>query len=100
VHPEIVAPWIEALIPFEPSHPAEVRAWGFCLAQLARRTGQRALDVDEALSQRVAARLKQVALPPAWIRMVEEVVERQAEEQSQVFGESLPIGLRLSAPVD
>jgi hypothetical protein len=29
--------------------------------------------------------------------MVEQVVERQAEEQSQVFGESLPIGLRLSA---
>ena len=97
VHPEIVSSWIETLIGFEPSHPAEVTAWGFCLAQLARRTGQRALDVDEALSQRVAARLKQVSLPPGWVRMVEEVVERQAEEQSQVFGESLPIGLRLTA---
>ncbi|HEV8059981.1 MAG TPA: Hsp70 family protein [Gemmataceae bacterium] len=97
VHPEIVAGWIEPLIAFEPSHPAEVTAWGFCLAQLARRTGQRALDVDEALSQRVAARLKEVSLPPGWVRMVEQVVERQAEEQSQVFGESLPIGLRLSA---
>lgn len=100
VHPELVAPWIESLIAFEPGHPAEVTAWGFCLAQLARRTGQRALDVDEALSQRVATRLKQATLPSAWIRMVEEVVERHAEEQSQVFGESLPIGLRLSAPAD
>jgi hypothetical protein len=100
VHPEIVTPWIESLISFEPGHPAEVTGWGFCLAQLARRTGQRALDVDEALSQRVAERLREAPLPPAWIRMVEEVVERQAEEQSQVFGESLPIGLRLSAPAD
>ena len=97
VHPDIVANWIESMLGFEPGHPAEVTAWGFCLAQLARRTGQRALDVDEALSQRVAARLKQASLPSGWIRMVEEVVERQAEEQSQVFGESLPIGLRLSA---
>ena len=100
VHPDLVAAWIDALLPFEPGHPAEVTAWGFCLAQLARRTGQRALDVDEALSQRVAARLRQFTLPPGWIRMVEEIVERQAEEQSQVFGESLPIGLRLTAGTD
>ncbi len=98
VHPELVAGWVDPLIAFEPSHPAEVTAWGFCLSQLARRTGQRALDVEEALSQRVAARLKEVSLPPGWVRMVEQVVERQAEEQSQVFGESLPIGLRLSVP--
>jgi hypothetical protein len=96
IHPEIVTPWIESLIGFEPSHPAEITGWGFCLAQLARRTGQRALDVDEMVSQRVAERLKQFTVPPAWIRMVEEIVERHADEQSQVFGESLPIGLRLS----
>jgi DNA-K related protein/Hsp70 protein len=100
IHPDLIAGWIDALLPFEPGHPAEVTAWGFCLAQLARRTGQRALDVDEALSQRVAARLRQFSLPPGWIRMVEEIVERQAEEQSQVFGESLPIGLRLTAGTD
>jgi hypothetical protein len=100
IHPEIVTTWIDSLINFEPGHPAEITGWGFCLAQLARRTGQRALDVDEGVSQRVAARLKQFTLPPAWIQMVEEIVERQADEQSQVFGESLPIGLRLSAPVD
>ena len=29
--------------------------------------------------------------------MVEEVVELEADEQSQMFGESLPIGLRLIA---
>jgi hypothetical protein len=31
--------------------------------------------------------------------MVEEVTELEGEEQSQMFGESLPIGLRLVAPV-
>jgi len=34
-------------------------------------------------------------VPPHWARMVEAVSEWEGEEQSQMFGESLPIGLRL-----
>ena len=33
-----------------------------------------------------------------WVRMVEDVLELEADEQSQMFGETLPIGLRLSEP--
>lgn len=37
-------------------------------------------------------------VPAHWVRMVEEVTELEAEEQSQMFGEALPIGLRLARP--
>src|SRR5262249_43332031 len=48
VHPEIVQQWLDAVLPFEPGHQSERVAWLFCLAQLARRSGQRALDVDDS----------------------------------------------------
>ena len=34
-------------------------------------------------------------VPGHWVRMVEEISELEGDEQSQMFGESLPIGLRL-----
>ena len=71
------------------------RAWLFCLAQLARQSGQRALDVDLGHRTRVLAVLRQHGAPGRLIRAVEEVVELEGEEQSELFGESLPIGLRL-----
>jgi hypothetical protein len=39
--------------------------------------------------------LRAESVPPHWVQLVEEVVESAAEEESQMFGESLPIGLRL-----
>lgn len=95
VHPDVVAPWVEAMLSFTPGHAGETTSYAFCLAQMARRSGQRALDLDEQLCRRVAERLRPLPIPKDWIRMVEEVVAREAEERSQVFGESLPIGLRL-----
>jgi hypothetical protein len=65
------------------------------LAQLARRSGQRALDVDDARRAAVLAVLRTLPVPAAWPRMVEEVVAPEGAERSQLFGESLPIGLRL-----
>jgi len=40
--------------------------------------------------------LHALPVPPHWTKMVEEVQELESEEQSQMFGESLPIGLRLA----
>ena len=95
MHPDIVSGWLEALLTFVPSHPGETTAWALCLAQLARRTGQRALDLEESLCERVAQKLRPLSIPGSWVRMVLEVVEREADERSQLFGETLPIGLRL-----
>lgn len=95
LHPQVVEKWIEAILPFEPGHQSERTAWAFCLAQLARKSGQRAIDIDDAHRAQVLTALNAQSIPAHWVRMVEEVVELEADEQSQMFGESLPIGLRL-----
>jgi hypothetical protein len=95
VHPEVVQHWLEAFLEFQPGHESERLAWAFCLTQLARQSGQRALDVDENHRQRVLEVLRSPAVPAHWVRMVQEVSALEGEEQTQMFGESLPIGLRL-----
>ena len=74
-------------------------AWAFCLAQVARRTGQRALDVDDSHRRSALTALRHLeGVPSHWSRMVEEVSELEQEEQGQMLGDSLPIGLRLLQP--
>src|SRR5205807_4814245 len=93
LHHQIAEQWLDALLPFEPGHESERVAWAFCLTQLGRRTGQRALDVDDARTQSIVAVLRRLSASEHWVRMVEEVTELEGDEQSQMFGESLPIGL-------
>ena len=95
VHPQVVQAWIEAIVAFEPSHESERLAWAFCLAQLARRSGQRAIDIVDGHRQSVLAALRGLSIPGHWLQMVEELTELEAAEQNQLFGEALPIGLRL-----
>jgi hypothetical protein len=96
VHQETVHQWLDAILGFQPGNESERLAWAFCLTGLARRSGQRALDVDDIHRQSVLAVLDNLKVPRHWARMVEEVTELEGGEQSQLFGESLPIGLRLT----
>jgi hypothetical protein len=96
VHPEIVGGWLDELIAFAPGNDSERNGWLFCLAELARRSGLRAVDVSDYHRERALSVLRSHPCPPAWPRMVEEVVATGAEDQSRLFGESLPIGLRLA----
>jgi molecular chaperone DnaK (HSP70) len=98
LHPIVAQRWIDALLPFAPGNQSERLGWAFCLAQLARRSGQRALDVDDTHRTSVLTVLGGMEVPAHWARMVAEVAELERDEQSQMFGESLPIGLRLVAP--
>ena len=95
VHPQVVEPWLERLLSFEPANDSEKNGWAFCLANLAHMTGQRALDIDEAIRIAVLDRLRTLKIPAHWWEMVEHVVETEAGDRGQLFGESLPIGLRL-----
>ena len=98
VHHQVAEAWLDALLSFHPGHQSETTAWAFCLSQLARRTGQRALDVDDSHRNSVLTVLRTLKIPEDWVRGVEEVLQRKGDEQSQLFGESLPIGLRLVPP--
>jgi hypothetical protein len=98
IHPQVVQRWIDALAGFEPGHDGERLAWAFCLSQLTRKSGQRAIDVDDSHRRTVLTVLRGMNVPGHWVQMVEEVTELEADEQSQMFGEALPIGLRLARP--
>lgn len=97
VHHQVVEGWLDAVLPFAPGNDSERLSWAFCLSQLARRTGQRALDVDDAHQQRVLEVLRGQTVPPHWVTMVEQVTELDRDEQGQMLGDALPIGLRLAA---
>jgi molecular chaperone DnaK (HSP70) len=100
VHHQVVEGWLDAILSFQPASDSERLAWAFCLSQLARCTGQRALDVDDGHQQRVLTVLRGQSVPEHWVKMVEEVSELASDEQGQMLGDSLPIGLRLVAPAD
>src|SRR5437868_13944723 len=78
VHPQVAQRWIDALAGFEPGNDSERLAWAFCLAQLARRSGQRAIDVDDSHRRTVLTVLRGMHVPSHWAQMVEEVTELEA----------------------
>ncbi|MBX9628714.1 MAG: molecular chaperone DnaK, partial [Gemmataceae bacterium] len=96
VHPQVVEGWIEELLRFEPGTDNDRAGWLFCLSQLARRSGLRAVDATDPIRDRVLGVLRSHPCPAAWVRMVAEVVHAAGDEQSRLFGEALPIGLRLA----
>ena len=98
VHHQTIEGWLDAILGFQPGHQSEATTWAFCLSQLARRSGQRALDIDDSHRQSVLTVLQTLKVPEDWGRGVEEVLVRKGDEQSQLFGEALPIGLRLLPP--
>jgi hypothetical protein len=95
LHPQVIEGWLDQILSFQPGGEGEKNSWAFCLVQLARRTGQRALDVDDSHRQSVLTVLRSLAVPQRWLRTVEEVTAMATEEESEMLGESLPIGLRL-----
>ena len=54
------------------------------------------MDVSDHVRDRVLGMLRANPCPASWKRMVEDVLQAEGDEQSRLFGESLPIGLRLT----
>jgi molecular chaperone DnaK (HSP70) len=67
----------------------------FPMAQLGRRTGDRARDLDDALRIALADRVRGAAGGERLARLVEEVVALEAREERVALGDTLPAGLRL-----
>jgi molecular chaperone DnaK (HSP70) len=93
VSPEEASRWIEALLDLEWKNPKPVAA---ALAQLARKTGDRARDIEEDLRQRVVAYLTRHDIT-APIRYVTQAVALGEQDETTVFGESLPSGILLKS---
>jgi hypothetical protein len=69
----------------------------FAVLQLARRSGDRARDLDEAARLRAAQRLERSGAPAEWARSLVEVQGLAERDEQRVFGEALPLGLHLAS---
>ena len=67
----------------------------FAAVQIARKTGERTLDLPEEQRTLVLQRLQASGAPERWQQLVREVVELQPEDQQRSLGDSLPPGLVL-----
>ncbi|SDM31924.1 Hsp70 protein [Oryzisolibacter propanilivorax] len=67
----------------------------FAAVQIARRTGERTLDVPDAMRTQVLNRLQASGAPARWQEQVREVVQLEAEDRQRSLGDSLPPGLVL-----
>jgi hypothetical protein len=65
------------------------------LMQIARKTGDRYRDVTEKIRSSVLAWFGLRTVPPHFVQLVAEVGQLEESEQSLIFGESLPQGLRI-----
>jgi hypothetical protein len=66
------------------------------IMQMARKTGDRYRDVSPACRDKAVAWLQRSGASPHFAVLVEQVGQLERQEQSLVFGESLPRGLRIS----
>lgn len=67
----------------------------FALALLARKTGDRVRDVDDAVRAKVLAHFETLGAPEAWRQLVSEIVQLSAADEARALGDSLPVGLSL-----
>jgi molecular chaperone DnaK (HSP70) len=92
VSAEKATEWVNLLL--EPKL-AETEGALFGLVQLARRTGDRARDLDDSMRARILARIRAAKVSPSWERMLTEVVALDAADKARALGDTLPAGLLL-----
>jgi hypothetical protein len=89
---EVVGSWIDKILQGEWGDPRPVAA---ALSQLARLTGDRHRDLDPAVIQQVVAWLAPHEWAEPHLRPLREVTPVDQQEESVIFGESLPSGIQL-----
>jgi hypothetical protein len=93
VHPELAGGWVDRILPLE---VVDRSGRQYCLAQFARRTNVRSVDLTEARRQAVLELLRTEDAPARWQALVETGGADEAEETSRLLGETLPLGLTLA----
>ncbi len=85
----VVEAWLEALV--RAAQP-QLSAWQLAVMLCARKTGDRYRDIDANLRASLLRLL--VDAPAHYRQLIEQGGQIEAEESSQIIGESLPLGLR------
>jgi molecular chaperone DnaK (HSP70) len=94
VPPSHVKTWIAPLLASDWPEPDKA---AFPLAQLGRRTGDRARDLDDATRAALADVVRALPGGDRAVVLVEQVVALEAREERVALGDTLPAGLRLVA---
>lgn len=94
VAPAVAERWLQRLLQ-EDWQRAEGAT--FAATLMARVSDDPKRDVSVQLRRDVVARLKQANAPHRWVEMVERTTELSERDNRRVFGDSLPVGLRLRA---
>jgi molecular chaperone DnaK (HSP70) len=89
-----VAEWLRQLLDWDWPEPDKL---AFPLAQLGRRTGDRARDLDDAARAKLAAFVRGLPGGERAVVLVEQVVALEAREERVALGDTLPAGLKLVA---
>jgi molecular chaperone DnaK (HSP70) len=92
IAPGKIADWLTQLCAWDWPEPDKA---AFPLAQLGRRTGDRARDIDDAARARLAATVRALPGGDRAAVLVEQVVELEAREERVALGDTLPAGLKL-----
>ncbi len=87
----VIEDWLSQLR----STPSPDTALQLAVLQLARRTGDRFRDISDTARADTELYLRSIAAPEHSIALLEQVGELSYEEQAAVFGDSLPLGIRL-----
>lgn len=89
---DIVCRWLQQILAADWKKTPQA---GFAATLIARMSGDRARDIDEAMRRQIIEKLKLSKAPASWIDMVEQLKELDEKEEKQIFGEALPPGLKL-----
>ncbi len=84
--------WLGYIMRWDWPEPDKV---AFPLAQLARRTGDRTRDLDDATRAKLATAVRAMPGGERAVVLVEQVVALEAREERVALGDTLPAGLRL-----
>lgn len=95
VSSEIVSRWIEQVLPYQPVHDSDRRSWLWTLTTLSRRIGVRGLDIEDSLRAQVISVMEQHQAPHRYVQLVKEISQLERDEEQQMFGDDLPLGLKL-----
>jgi hypothetical protein len=89
---ETVAVWLERLLLEDWKKNSAI---AFAVTLIARMTGDRSRDIDDALRHRIIEKLKQSKAPASWLELVEQQKALSEKDEQHIFGEALPAGLKL-----
>lgn len=92
VPPAHVAQWLDAIVMWDWPEPERA---AFSFAQLGRRTGDRARDLDDAMRTKLADKVRALPTGERAAVLIERVVALEAREERVALGDTLPAGLRL-----